>query len=85
MFSLAVGQVSCGRRDRLVWRLLDTRPDQRYLVLMRAFQTGELRLSEAPDVLLLVERIESLGCPPSASSANASFASRIGDVPGPCR
>ena len=49
--------------DSLVWRLLDTGPDERRFVLMAALQSGELRLSEADDVLRLVSRLESIGGP----------------------
>ena len=51
-------------RDNLVGRLLDAGSDERRFVLMAAFQSGELRLSEAPDVLRLVSRLESI-CSPS--------------------
>jgi hypothetical protein len=46
--------------DRIVWRLLDASSKERPLVLMTALQTGELRLSEACEVLTTVNRIESL-------------------------
>ena len=49
--------------DRIVWRLLDASSNERPLVLMTALQTGELRLSEACEVLTTVNRIESLSQP----------------------
>jgi hypothetical protein len=50
-------------QDRIVWRLLDAPSGERQFLLMTALQEGELRLSEASDVLLTVDRIESLSRP----------------------
>jgi hypothetical protein len=50
--------------DDLVWRLLDSPLDERQFVLIAALQTGEVSLKDTPDVLLFVERIESLARPP---------------------
>jgi hypothetical protein len=52
-----------GTNDKIVWRLLDTPVHDRQVALMAALQSGELRLSEASDVLLTVDRIESLSRP----------------------
>jgi hypothetical protein len=50
-------------QDKIVWRLLDAPTSERQFVLMTALRDGELRLSEASDALLTVDRIESLGRP----------------------
>jgi hypothetical protein len=47
------------RNEKLVERLLDTPADQRRFVLMCAFQSGELRLSEANEVVRMVARLET--------------------------
>jgi hypothetical protein len=52
-----------GALDRIVWRLLDTPLHDRQVALMAALQAGEVRLSQTPEVLLTVDRIESLGRP----------------------
>ena len=49
------------RRDRMVQCLLRTPAEERRFMLMSAFQTGELRLSEADDVLRMVRRLEESG------------------------
>jgi hypothetical protein len=49
--------------DKIVWRLLDTPVHDRQVALMRALQAGEVRLSQASDILLTVDRIESLSRP----------------------
>jgi hypothetical protein len=49
--------------DRIVWRLLDAPSGERPFVLMTALQSGELRLSEACEVLSTANRIESLSQP----------------------
>jgi hypothetical protein len=61
--------------DDLVWRLLDSPAAKRHLVLIAALQTGEISLKDTPDVLLFVDRIESLAVPmPRRRSA------RLGDL-----
>jgi hypothetical protein len=50
-------------QDKIVWRLLDAPTSERQFVVMTALRDGELRLSEASDALLTVDRIESLGRP----------------------
>ena len=47
----------------LVARLLDAASDDRQFVLMTALQRGELRLSNAANVLGIVARIETCGIP----------------------
>jgi hypothetical protein len=47
-------------QDKVVWRLLDSPAGERALVLMAALQAGEIRLSEATEVISAVDRIESL-------------------------
>jgi hypothetical protein len=64
------------RRDRLVEELLATPPADRKFVVMTALQTGELRLSEADEVLLLVARLEALSAAPPASDSSAMFLRR---------
>jgi len=49
--------------DTLTWRLLDAPSRERQFVLLTALHKGELSVSEAADVLLLVSRIESLSQP----------------------
>ena len=52
-----------GRADvqsALVEMLLDTNELGRRRLLLMALQTGELRKSEAPELLRLVERLESV-------------------------
>jgi hypothetical protein len=56
---LTINRQPMDRCERIVERLLDTPADQRRLVLMSAFQTGELRLSEANDVVRMVARLET--------------------------
>lgn len=51
------------QHDRIVWRLLDASSGDRPFVLMSALQIGEIRLSEACEVLTTVNRIESLSQP----------------------
>jgi hypothetical protein len=74
MFSLIgkTGHQEPGELDRIIWRLLDSPVYDRQVVLMTALQTGELRLSEAPDVLLAVDRIESMGRPIGAVSPQSA-------------
>ena len=50
-------------QDKIIWRLLDTPLYDRRRVLMTALQMGEIRLSQASDVLLAVDRIEALAKP----------------------
>lgn len=50
-------------QDRMVWRLLDAPCNERQLLLLTALRDGELGMREAADVLLTVERIESLSLP----------------------
>lgn len=57
------------RHDDLVEKLLATPMEDRKVVVMTALQTGELRLSEADDVLLLVSRLERLSNPQSTTGA----------------
>ena len=60
------------RHERLVDRLLETPADERRLVLMAALQTGELRLSEADEVLRFATRLESVAGPrQTATGASA--------------
>ncbi len=54
-----------GRRDRMVQCLLHTPSEERRFMLMSAFQTGELRLSEADEVLRMVRRLEQSGGGPA--------------------
>jgi hypothetical protein len=49
--------------DDLVWRLLDAPVEERRLVLIEALQTDELSFEDTLDVLIFVQRIESLGRP----------------------
>jgi hypothetical protein len=60
--------------ESLVGRLLDAGSDERQFVLMTALQSGELRLSEATEVLRLVSRIESF-CRPVPALATVMAAS----------
>jgi hypothetical protein len=53
------GSKTVDQHDSLVGRLLDAASGDRQIVLMKALQSGELRLSEATEVLRLVSRIES--------------------------
>ena len=67
---------SDNRCGRLVEILLITPAEERRFVLMNAFQTGELRLSEADEVMALVRRIEALNLF-SELSSGANYA--LGD------
>lgn len=63
-FAMKSGKVGdTSAQDEVVWRLLDAPSDERPVLLMTALQSGELRLSEAPEVLATVNRIESLSRP----------------------
>ena len=59
-FHARSGTTEAGALDKVVWRLLDTPFYDRQVALMEALRAGEIRLSEASDVLLTVDRIESL-------------------------
>jgi hypothetical protein len=50
-------------RETLVDRLLESNLDQRRQLLMEALQRGDLRLSEADEVLHIVARLEALAAP----------------------
>jgi hypothetical protein len=63
-FSVRTGKIDePGALDMIVWRLLDTPVHDRQVALMAALQAGEVRLSQTSEVLLTVERIESLSLP----------------------
>ena len=51
------------RREQLVDELLSTPHADRKVVVMTALQTGQLRLSEADEVLLIVARLEAMAEP----------------------
>ncbi len=57
------------KHDELVEKLLATPIEDRKVVVMTALQTGDLRLSEADEVLLLVNRLERLSGPQSTAGA----------------
>ena len=46
------------RRGLIVQSLLSTPSEERRFILMSVFQTGELKLSEADEVIRLVRRLE---------------------------
>jgi hypothetical protein len=58
------------RHERLIDRLLETPAADRRVVLMLAFQSGELRLSEADEVLHLVRQLESVAYPLGSEPVN---------------
>lgn len=59
-------------RETLVDRLLESNIDQRRQLLMEALQRGELRLSEADEVLHIVNRLEAMAGPtPTHTGAGA--------------
>jgi hypothetical protein len=52
--------VRTGAQDELVDRLLDADELQRRQFLLEALQSGQLKKSEAADLIRLVERLESV-------------------------
>lgn len=58
--------------SNLVEVLLDADELERRKLLLRALQTGELRKSEAAEVLRLVERLESVSGGPSTHGGSGN-------------
>jgi hypothetical protein len=55
-----VGSVRTGAQDELVDRLMNADEVERRQLLLEALQSGQLRKSEAADLIRLVERLESV-------------------------
>jgi hypothetical protein len=54
------GSVRTGAQDELVDRLMNADEVERRQLLLEALQSGQLKKSEAADLIRLVERLESV-------------------------